>query len=329
MQKKVLIATLVSSALVLVAGFVHYNRSWLFGRKNNVVDEAELATKYSYTVIADTSYILGSTPDQHLLPETSETLYLDTLEYGDEVYSSKPLEYSSMSITGSNSTTRYPSGRYFFGEYLDLVAQKRATPPSTDSENVVSTEEFEEYYKPIFTHPAYGRISPYYKRAIVKYFKDNDYYGEFFLTPNPARSQYVVAFGHFTRTYVSDVACLFENKDTRSSLLIVFASNVNTSEVYVAYQERFSSLPIINSFRSGALIFMDSRELVPAPSPGIIIKDFPNDKLALLFNPAVMRFATYKQKPKAEVEIRAAEEEPAEEQRTEVQGTEGAEEVSE
>ena len=324
MKKKVLIATLVS-VLVLVAGFIQYNRSWLFGRKNNVVDEAEPATKYSYTVIADTTDILGSTPDQHLLPETSQTLYLDTLEYGDEVYSSKPLEYSSMSVIGSNSTTRYASSRNFFGEYLDLVAQKRANPPSTDSENVVSTEEFEEYYKPIFTHPAYGRISPYYKRAIVKYFKDNDYYGEFFLTPNPARSQYVVAFGHFTRTYVSDVACLFENKDTCSSLLIVFASNVNTSEVYVAYQERFSSLPIINSFQSGARIFMDSRELVPAPSPGIIIKDFPNDKLALLFNPAVMRFATYKQKPKVEVETRAAEEEQTEEQRAEVQETEGAE----
>ena len=304
MKKKVLIAAM-ASVLLLIAGIILYHRIWLFGRNN----EAEIAMKYSYTVIADTTYIRGSTPDQHSTPYTHGTLYLDTLEYGSEVYSNKPLENSSsVDITGSNTTTRDPSGRSAFGDYLDLVAQRRTEPPFTESSALVPTSEFEEYYKPVFTHPTYYRISPYHKRAIVKYFKENDYYGEFFLTPNAKRSQHVVALGSFTGTYVSDIACLFENKDTRSSLLVVFASNVYTGELYIPYQKRFWSLPIINSFRYTARIFMDSEELVPAPSAGIIIKDSPNDKLALLFNPGIMRFATYKQKPKSKLETRAKEE---------------------
>lgn len=124
--------------------------------ESSLSDQENLTKDYSYTVIADTVYIRGSTPDQHSIPYVEGDLWLDTLRYGSQVYSREPKgESSFLNITGTNTTTSDPSGRSAFSDYMKLVEQKRSSLPFTTSYDLVPTSKFEEYYKPVFTHPAY------------------------------------------------------------------------------------------------------------------------------------------------------------------------------
>ncbi|MGM5630049.1 SH3 domain-containing protein [Apibacter raozihei] len=157
----------------------------------------------------------------------------------------------------------------------------------------------------IFTIPEYYQImSPEYMMCVYSIFQQNGYLagennGKYFFTKIKDRVKKVVAYGNFTNEEDLkdlDMAFLLEENDFRSSALYIVSSKCNL----LFYKYYDDELPIINSFYKGQKIFMDSQELVPSPSDGIILK-FKYSKKALLFNPKTKTFEEYHQYTREEI----------------------------
>lgn len=159
---------------------------------------------------------------------------------------------------------------------------------------VVESDSSTDAIESIFSVSQYNGIPENYKRFIYDFLSHNNYLdGTYFLTKIADRAKSVFAFGDFTDddNDQDDMAVLFENNDYKSSMLVIF--NHKGEGLLIKHYE--NELPIINSFKKGAKIFMDdSSKLVPAPCGGLIVKN-GDSKNVLIYNKSTKKFDTYYQ----------------------------------
>lgn len=160
--------------------------------------------------------------------------------------------------------------------------------PQTEHGNPAIVIENFDYLETItFKIHEYNEINEEYRKGIVQVFINNKFYDaedrseRFHLTNIKDRAPKIFAFGNFTgksETNKDDLAFLVENEDSSSIILFIISSNGD-----VLYKKRYDSeVPVINSFKRGSKIFMDTEKLQPSPEDGLIIK-FKSHKSAILY----------------------------------------------
>ncbi|QQT25839.1 hypothetical protein [Sphingobacterium spiritivorum] len=163
-----------------------------------------------------------------------------------------------------------------------------------------SNAERQEAINSIFSVSEYDNIPDNYKAFIYNFLEYNNYLdGTEFLTKIADRAKSVYAFGNFTGDddNEDDMAVLFEKNDYKSSSLVIF----NHKGEGLLIKDYESELPVINSFKAGARIYMDEAKLVPAPCAGLIIKN-ENTKYALVYDKKTKKFNSYYQYTQQEIE---------------------------
>lgn len=176
---------------------------------------------------------------------------------------------------------------------------------STDSPQVeygtpaIVIENFDYLESITFKIQEYNKINKEYRKGIIQLFINNKFYDaedhseRFHLTNIKDRAPKVFAFGNFTgksETNKDDLAFLVENEDSSSSILFIISSNGD-----VLYKKRFDSeVPVINSFKRGSKIFMDTEHLEPSPEDGLIIK-FKSRKSVILYVSKTTNFEEFHQ----------------------------------
>lgn len=186
----------------------------------------------------------------------------------------------------------------------DIDAAKNDSLSVSDSikgeEFLASMEEYEYYKNITFPVSEYDAIPLNYKRAIVKLLKDNGQYKAgndgYGFTRIKDRAKKVFAFGNFTDRPDAnkdnrELAFILEKKDFSSTALYIISSDGG-----LLFTKEFpdSELPIINSFKKGAKIYMEEPTLVPSPSDGLILK-FPETKYVVIYDKKLTNFTSYYQ----------------------------------
>jgi hypothetical protein len=185
-------------------------------------------------------------------------------------------------------------GVLFAGGYLlnELLLRK----------DIMKVESREQAISNIFAVSEYDDIPEQNRGYIYDFLEYNEFLdGTYFLTKIPDRAKLVYAFGDFTNdgNGIDDMAVLFEKNDYQSSMLVIF--NHRGEGLFIKHYEY--ELPIINSFKSGAKIFMNDTKLIPAPCGGLIIKTGEQSKYALVYDEKTKKFDSYYQYSEADLEI--------------------------
>lgn len=145
----------------------------------------------------------------------------------------------------------------------------------------------------LFSAPAYDKIPQDYKVYIYNYLSNSGYLdGTYFMTKIPDRAKRVFAFGDFTDDGKenSDLAVILEKNDFKSSKLVVF----NDKGELLFVEDYDYDLPVINSFNTGAKIFLQENKLIPAPVSGLIIQK-ESSKYVVLYDKKSKKFSSYYQ----------------------------------
>ncbi|MCD9854071.1 hypothetical protein LUD75_05120 [Epilithonimonas sp. JDS] len=160
------------------------------------------------------------------------------------------------------------------------------------------TENYDYYNKLLFDINEYDGISQNYREGIMKVFKDNGFFepaeGErrFSMTKIKDRASKVYSFGDFTgqtKNNEPELAFLIQSEDANESKLFIISNDRD-----VLFRKDYSDAPIINSFKKGSKIFMESEKLQPSPKDGLIIKS-KNSKYALVYNESSKNFDEFYQ----------------------------------
>jgi len=160
------------------------------------------------------------------------------------------------------------------------------------------TEYYDYYNKMLFDISEYDGISQKYREGIMKVFRDNGLFdpaeGErrFSMTKIKDRASKVYSFGNFTGQTKNDepeLAFIVQSEDANESKLFIISSDRD-----VLFRKDYSDAPIINSFKKGSKIFMESEVLKPSPKDGLIIKN-KHSKYALVYNDSSKTFDEFYQ----------------------------------
>lgn len=160
------------------------------------------------------------------------------------------------------------------------------------------TENYDYYNKMLFDINEYDGISQNYREGIMKVFRDNGLFepaeGEkrFSMTKIKDRASKVYAFGDFTgqtKNNEPELAFIVQSEDAYESKLFIISSDRD-----VLFRKDYSDAPIINSFKKGSKIFMESEVLQPSPKDGLIIKN-KQSKYALVYNESSKTFDQFYQ----------------------------------
>lgn len=160
------------------------------------------------------------------------------------------------------------------------------------------TENYDYYNKMLFDINEYDGISQNYREGIMKVFRDNGFFepaeGErrFSMTKIKDRASKVYSFGNFTgltKNNEPELAFLIQSEDANESKLFIISNDRD-----VLFRKDYSDAPIINSFKKGSKIFMESEVLKPSPKDGLIIKN-KNSKYALVYNEGSKTFDEFYQ----------------------------------
>ena len=100
--------------------------------------------------------------------------------------------------------------------------------------------------------------------------------------------------GDFDGDGLRDVAVIQDNNEKQISHLLVICTNSATKMPYVAFEENYSDKMKINSFKKGALVFMNSDEFNNAPVDGLIVQG-EDVKIAIMYDKDLQKFKTYQQ----------------------------------
>lgn len=191
------------------------------------------------------------------------------------------------------------SGSYLWNNYQNRLTEEEYANLSPEQATLYpDTENFDYYNKILFDIPEYDAISQKYREGIMKVFRDNGFFepdeGEkrFSMTKIKDRASKVFAFGNFTgqtKNNEPELAFLIQSEDANESKLFIISSDRD-----VLFRKDYSDAPIINSFKKGDKIFMDSEALQPSPKDGLIIK-FKDSKYALVYNESSKNFDEFYQ----------------------------------
>jgi len=160
------------------------------------------------------------------------------------------------------------------------------------------TENYDYYNKMLFDINEYDGISQNYREGIMKVFRDNGFFepaeGEkrFSMTKIKDRASKVYSFGNFTgltKNNEPELAFLIQSEDANESKLFIISNDRD-----VLFRKDYSDAPIINSFKKGSKIFMESEVLQPSPKDGLIIKN-KHSKYALVYNEGSKTFDEFYQ----------------------------------
>jgi len=185
---------------------------------------------------------------------------------------------------------------YYYGMYRGRVLLYDETGTDTVSvDGWASPKDYAYWKDATFTLPQYDDIPTPFKRGIVKIFMDGGYLSKnsddiYFFTKIKDRAPKVIAYGNFTGQAEREMAFILENFDYQSSAIFIIPQRGN-----VLYWKKLENeLPTINSFKKGALIYMDKMELIPAPNDGII-KQTKSSKYVIIYNTKTKTFDEYYQ----------------------------------
>ncbi|WP_313376994.1 hypothetical protein [Chishuiella sp.] len=156
-------------------------------------------------------------------------------------------------------------------------------------------------YNKFFTIDEYKNLPPNYQYSILNYlgnnYRDEDNY--YFVSRIPSRAKTIYCYGNFTnknKNSQKDLAFIAEFSDYKSSKLIITNTNGD-----LLFTKEYYSLPIINSFKKGAKIYMGAKKLVPSNCDGIILQE-PDEKYAIVFDNKTKQFIQYHQYTSEEIE---------------------------
>lgn len=152
----------------------------------------------------------------------------------------------------------------------------------------------EEYrfdkYKTNFSLTPFTKLSPGVKKILLDdNYSDGNSYN---LTQNEARAKSSVTFGDFDEDGIQDVAIIMDNNEKQISRLLILCSNKITGQPYIAFAENYTDKMRIHSFKEKAKIYMNTKEFVPAPRDGILLKA-EDVVLAIVYDPEAQKFKTY------------------------------------
>ena len=194
-----------------------------------------------------------------------------------------------LGILGFFSWNKYQESQYELGD-ANIGTETGTLYPDT--------EDYDYYNKMLFDISEYDGISQKYREGIMKVFRDNGLFnpdeGErrFSMTKIKDRASKVYSFGNFTGQTKNDepeLAFLVQSEDAYESKLFIISSDRD-----VLFRKDYSDAPIINSFKKGSKIFMESEVLKPSPKDGLIIKN-KNSKYALVYNESSKTFDEFYQ----------------------------------
>jgi len=160
------------------------------------------------------------------------------------------------------------------------------------------TENYDYYNKMLFDISEYDGISQSYREGIMKVFRDNGFFapaeGErrFSMTKIKDRASKVYSFGNFTgqtKNNEPELAFLIQSEDANESKLFIISNDRD-----VLFRKDYNDAPIINSFKKGSKIFMESEVLKPSSKDGLIIKS-KSSKYALVYNEGSKTFDEFYQ----------------------------------
>lgn len=172
---------------------------------------------------------------------------------------------------------------------IGFFLKNKLYPANTESDGDNGYPQVEA----LFSAPAYDEIPQDYKVYIYNYLSTNGYLdGTYFMTKIPDRAKRVFAFGDYTgdEKENSDLAIILEKNDFKGSKLIIF----NNKGELLFMEDYDYDLPVINSFNSGAKIFLNENKLIPAPVGGLIVQKESN-KYVVLYDKKSKKFSSYYQ----------------------------------
>jgi hypothetical protein len=210
------------------------------------------------------------------------------------------------STTASNAEERRKYVNYKFVKLFDYLlladAGKAAYPTlvANDGGTAMYDFEFDKTYSAF--KPLYSKDIPHrLKEKLVEFFA-TEQGAEFGFPDNGLRdASELLVFGTFTGGQREDMACVLTTKDeyasTKKNCLLVYSHNVNNGEPYCLYNEVYYDNVVISKIGKGDMIYINTDELVPAPSEGIMVRTAENEKVVLLFNEQFGKIKRYLQVP--------------------------------
>lgn len=290
-KKLYTVGAIVGAILILVgAYFAFFNKDKTQKEvtvKTTATDSLKLAVQDSTTLLKDSVKVAdvrdGDGYDEGYESPYSEyriiakTLPLasNKLNFGDKVY-----------VDDAKSTE---TSKIIYLQNPEII--KDAASYSVSSAYFIDDYRFDDYKKNFSLSP-FSDLAPAVKKILLEknYSNGNSYA----ITQNADRAKSSVSFGDFDGDGLRDVAVIQDNNEKQISHLMIICTNSATKMPYVAFEENYSDKMKINSFKRGALVFMNSDEFTNAPVDGVILQG-EDVKIAIMYDKDLQKFKTFHQ----------------------------------
>lgn len=225
-------------------------------------------------------------------PNKAQNNIIDTLDFGQNFYV-KNFYGDEGDISGDESLLENERKNGFVAIYKTRPKKISDKPFGYVSEKVIVSQYEFDNYKESFSLKEFSKLDVKIKNAIIQnsYFNSQSYT----LTQNSQRAPYVLTTGDFDGDGTKEFAVILDNVENgAASSLLIFLTNRETKEFYLAFRESYTDFFKINLLQKGSTILENAQETVLSNDAISIMAD-EYKTIAFVYDSEAGKFISYEQ----------------------------------
>ncbi len=225
-------------------------------------------------------------------PNKAQNNIIDTLDFGQNFYV-KNVYGDEGDISGDESLLENERKNGFVAIYKTRPKKISDKPFGYVSEKVIVSQYEFDNYKESFSLKEFSKLDVKIKNAIIQnsYFNSQSYT----LTQNSQRAPYVLTTGDFDGDGTKEFAVILDNVENgAASSLLIFLTNRETKEFYLAFRESYTDFFKINLLQKGSTILENAQETVLSNDAISIMAD-EYKTIAFVYDSEAGKFISYEQ----------------------------------
>jgi hypothetical protein len=226
-------------------------------------------------------------------PNKAPNNIIDTLDFGQNFYVKNVYGDEGDDTYSDESLLENERKNGFVAIYKTRPKKISDKPFGYVSEKVIVSQYEFDNYKESFSLKEFSKLDVKIKKAIIQnsYFNSQSYT----LTQNSQRAPYVLTMGDFDSDGTKEFAVILDNVENgAASSLLIFLTNRETKEFYLAFRESYTDFFKINLLQKGSTILENAQETVLSNDAISIMAD-EYKTIAFVYDSEAGKFISYEQ----------------------------------
>lgn len=242
---------------------------------------------------AEDSYIIASKALIRRTPNVAKDNVIDSLKFGTKVYTKEVyFDEEGGNPPGDEALLADEKRGGFIAIYNSRPRKLSDRPAGYISQEVIVSQYEFGIYKKKFSLKEFSHLDSKIKKIIIdnSYFENVSYY----LTENSQRSPFVLCKGDYDADGLKDFSVILDNIEKEYSSILIFLTNKETKEPYLAYRKSYTDYFKVKTLTKGSTIIKDSEPFI-LTTDAVMMTGGQYNPVVFVYDKDINKFSSFSQ----------------------------------